>query len=445
MRNKVTAAIKKYNMLNEGDTVLAALSGGADSVCLLHFLLSIKEEYHLSVFAVHVNHMLRGEEAQRDEDFCRELCEKYHVPLYVKKADIRRMARENGESEELCGRNVRYSFFAETAGERNAKIATAHTASDNLETVLYYLCRGTSLNGIKGIPPVRGNIIRPLLFITRQEVEAYCKAENLSFVQDSTNAGDKYVRNKIRHFVVPVLKDINPRVENAVSGLSQDLMEANTYLERQAKRICQNALLSDGTYSCEILLNAPDVILNYALVLLCKAKNFCPDRVKLGLCREILEHSGTVTLSETCSAVSKQGKFRIFNVHPGNPFMEKPLTPGLHFCYDGKEYSFKEIKKEYAESDADVLNVRLLRQPVIIRTRREGDVFTFSKRNVTKPLKKLMNEEKIPAEKRNTLLLAAIGSTVLWLEGVGTSKDGMPDDNAGEKIQITVREEAEHA
>lgn len=445
MRNKVTAAIEKYNMLHEGDTVLAALSGGADSVCLLHFLLSVKEKYNLRLLAAHVNHMLRGEEAQRDEDFCRELCEKYRVPLYVKKADIRRIARENRQSEELCGRTVRYRFFEETAKEKNAKIATAHTASDNLETVLYHICRGTSLGGVKGIPPVRGNIIRPLLFVTRQEVEAYCAAENLSFVQDSTNAGDQYVRNKIRHQVVPVLKAINPRVENAVSGLSQDLLEANAYLEKQARQVCKNALLPDGTYSCASLLEAPDAVLNCALVCLCREKNFYPDRVRLGLCREILRHSGTVTLSEVCRAVSRQGKFRIFNAYPAAPFAEIKLASGLHFCYNGKTYFFDEVKREHAESETCALDVRFLHEPVVIRTRREGDVFTFPKRNITKSLKKLMNEEKIPAEKRNRLLLAAVGSKVLWLEGVGTSKDGMPEKHTEKIIQITVREEAEHA
>ena len=205
MDSKMKEAIAKYNMLQYGDTVIAGVSGGADSMCLLHFLCVLRQEYGLNVIAAHVNHHLRAEESDRDESFVRTWCSTHGVPLSVFQADIYGMAKERGESIELCARQVRYMFFDSLAKQHDGKIATAHTLSDSIETMLFHLARGTGIKGMCGIPPVRGNIIRPLILLTGKQTRDYCKTHGVAYVVDSSNQEDTYTRNRLRHYVVPVL------------------------------------------------------------------------------------------------------------------------------------------------------------------------------------------------------------------------------------------------
>lgn len=179
MISKVLETIRKYELLKEGDRVVAGISGGADSVALLHCLAKGLPQYRLKLVACHVNHRLRGAESDRDEAFVRSLCSQYEIPCHVLSEDVAALAKERGTGIEECGRELRYRFFRETAagyGE-GTKIATAHTLSDQAETVLFRLARGTGLRGLCGIPPMRGAVVRPLLDVTRKEVERYC-AEN---------------------------------------------------------------------------------------------------------------------------------------------------------------------------------------------------------------------------------------------------------------------------
>lgn len=200
MLDKALSAVEKYNMLSPGAAVIAAVSGGADSMAMLLFLMKISERYSLSLTVAHVNHGLRGEEARRDEEYVRSFCEKNSLRFEVLHADVAALAKQSGETCEECGRRVRYEFFESI--DKNAKIATAHTASDNAETMLFNLARGSSLKGLCGIPPVRGNIIRPLIFCTREDIEVFCRENSLDFVTDSTNLTLDYSRNKIRHIAV---------------------------------------------------------------------------------------------------------------------------------------------------------------------------------------------------------------------------------------------------
>ena len=201
-------------MLEDGEPVLVALSGGADSVALLRALQALA----YPVRAFHLNHCLRGAESDRDEAFCRALCAGLGVPLTVERIDVA-AARAAGEGIEAAARRIRYARL--TAAAQGAKIATAHTADDNLETMLFHLVRGTGPKGLAGIPPVRGQVIRPLLGVTRAAVEAYLHALGQDYVTDSTNADDAYTRNRIRHEVVPVLRQINPAVSGAAARLAR--------------------------------------------------------------------------------------------------------------------------------------------------------------------------------------------------------------------------------
>ena len=178
-----------------------------NSTALLSVFVSLKEKYNLSIYAAHINHNIRGDEAKRDENFCKILCEKFNAELFIKSVDVPTLAKTAEKfSEELCGRNVRYAFFEELSQKFCAKIATAHTASDNAETLIFNIARGASLAGLSAIPPKRGNIIRPLIELSRGDIESYCEENNLEYVTDSTNLADDYTRNYIRHNIIPCLK-----------------------------------------------------------------------------------------------------------------------------------------------------------------------------------------------------------------------------------------------
>ena len=336
MTNKAARDCARFGLLETGDSVIAALSGGADSVALLHFLYSIKEQYDLTLYAAHLHHGIRGDEAQRDENFCKILCEKYNIPLFCRHRDIPALARERGISEELCGRQERYAFFEELAETHNAKIALAHTASDNVETLLFNLSRGSSLNGACAIVQKRGNIIRPLLSCTRAEIEAYCDAHHLSFMTDSTNLSDDYTRNKIRHHAVPVLRELNPDLEGAVLRFSRDMSEVGAYLTRQAEKALSDAQ-SDYGYRAESLLGCDIAVLKAAMILLIKKYNIMPTHQRVDLLLEILQNGGAVELDKSHTFVCDRGLLRM-RTAAGESFalaFDKPMR----FSCDGEEYA----------------------------------------------------------------------------------------------------------
>ena len=204
MLNKLLAQLRKYEMLSAGDHVICAVSGGADSVALLFGMYLLREKLGITLSAAHFNHHLRGAESDRDEQFVRQFCDRYEIPLFVGQARV--VAGKKGL--EAAAREARYAYFATLSG----KIATAHTADDNAETVLMHLVRGTGLKGLGGISPVKGNILRPMLTVTRQEVLAFLEEYGLTFVEDSSNQTDDFFRNRLRHGVMPLLKEENPRL-----------------------------------------------------------------------------------------------------------------------------------------------------------------------------------------------------------------------------------------
>ena len=208
---KVKISIEKKDLLKNGDSVLVALSGGADSVFLLNIMLLLKDEFNLSIYAAHINHMLRGKEADYDEEFCRTLCKKNDIKLFTHRADVALIAKETSVSEEVAGRNVRYTFFNEILEKENIqKIATAHNFDDNIETVFMRFIRGTGISGLCGIPYKNNNIIRPILDIKRSEIEDFLSECNADYVTDKTNFEQIYTRNKIRLGIIPEIeKNIN--------------------------------------------------------------------------------------------------------------------------------------------------------------------------------------------------------------------------------------------
>lgn len=434
MNNLVLAAIEKYNMISTGDRVVVALSGGADSVSLLDALCSLKEKYNLTVYAAHLNHNLRGEEAERDENFCKILCKNYEVELFIKSIDIHTLANEQKISEELCGRNERYKFFDELSVRLNAKIATAHSASDNAETLIYNIARGSSVRGLSAIPPKRGRIIRPLIEVSRAQIEEYCKQKGLAFVTDSTNLTDDYTRNRIRHSVMGTLRDINPQLEQSVSQLSESAREVTDYLNKQAQAALDKCKTQFG-FSCKMLLQLDTAVLKHSLVLLCeRTAKLTPEHRHIELMLKILNNGGAVNLSSKFIAVSKQGIFRIISVNDNEEFKPVSVSENFSINYNGKIYSI--TKQNSNKENKNSVSIDSIDKGAVFRTRKEGDKFTYPQRKVTKPLRKVLNEMKIPSEQRDNLLVLAIDNTILWCENIGVSEDGKNDSDKELNIKI---------
>ena len=263
MKDKVLSWMREQRMTAPGDTVICAVSGGADSVCMLHVLLSLRTALGITVEAVHFNHHLRGAESDRDEAFVRALCAKLDVALHIGNGDVRARAAKRHESVEEAARALRYAFFASLPG----LIATAHTQDDNLETVLLNLTRGTGLAGLCGIPPKRESFIRPMLAVSRTEIEAYLEQNGLSHVTDSTNFLPDARRNRLRQSVIPLLKAENPSLCETAFRMCRLLEADEAQLSAQAEVVLQQARLADGV-QCSILAAYPQAVRTRAVKLL---------------------------------------------------------------------------------------------------------------------------------------------------------------------------------
>ena len=227
MLNKVAAFIGQEDLIQPGDTVICGLSGGADSVALTFCLYLLQDKLGFSLEAAHFNHQLRGEESQRDQDFAADFCRQFHIPLHTAQGVV----TPEKKGLEAAAREARYRFFDQLPG----KIATAHTADDNAETVLMHLVRGTGLKGLGGIAPKRGRLIRPMLTVTRQEVEVFLQEYALPHVEDSSNHTDAFLRNRIRHHVMPLLARENPRLAENLSQMAMSLRDDEAFLQSQSQ------------------------------------------------------------------------------------------------------------------------------------------------------------------------------------------------------------------
>ncbi|MBE6737919.1 MAG: tRNA lysidine(34) synthetase TilS [Ruminococcaceae bacterium] len=440
MNNIVYRTLCEKCGLSDKERIIVALSGGADSSALFHVLLKIRNEYgNIEVFAAHVNHNLRGEESQRDEDFVRNLCESKGVQLFVLSEDVAALSQEKGQSVELCAREVRYDFFSELSKKLSAKVATAHTLSDSEETMIYNICRGSSLHGLCSIPYKRDCIIRPLLDVTRQQVEEYCKENNVSFVQDSTNMDeDMCKRNKIRLAVIPNLKNINEGFEKNFYRLRENLLQTDDFMNQQAEDALESARCEFG-FSASMLCFNHTAVIRYALALLIRKAGVEPDFNRITLCEEILKNGGAVEISQNVFAICKQGIFRIANESENFAELEITFGANTEFVFSGKKYTAKILDKN------SIVNKKLasfcigydkIGDDVLIRTRKSGDTFMPLLRGVRKSLRKLQNELKIPSEKRDTSLVVAKGNVVLWAEYIGVSADGLMEGTDTQGVYI---------
>ena len=424
MLRKVEKALNKYEMLKYENKVTVALSGGADSVCLLYLLKELSTKKGIILSAVHINHLLRGEESERDQAFVEELCKREGIPLKTERIEVAALAEQNGQSIELAARNARYKVFSETEG----LVATAHSADDNLETVIYNVTRGTGLKGASGIPPKRDNLIRPLCFCTRQEIEAYLKANGIAFVTDSSNLTDDYTRNFLRHNIVPKLKEINPSVPETVASMCAALREDEEFLNASAKRVYLLVLRQDFLDAKLLKIQPPSIIKRVIALYLEERFSLKTDSLHLENCKEILLSGGKTSMNGNMTAVGTAERFY---------FVPNDAEP----CKAEYTVTLKEVN---LENFSNVNNLFLknavdydkIDGSIVIRERRASDEIRLNGRGCTKSLKKLMNELKIPEELRNRLPVAADNSGVVWLYGIGVAERAAVNKNTKKAIEF---------
>ena len=250
MKNKILGTIKKYNMIENGEKVVLAVSGGPDSICMLDILNDIKNDLSIDlkfeIIVAHVNHMIR-EEAENDERYVKKYCEEKQIEFYSKSIDVKKIANNNKIGLEEAGRKERYNFFDEVLNKTNAqKIAIAHNKNDNVETVLMHILRGSGINGLKGIEAKRGKYIRPIINCERNEIEEYCNEKNLQPKIDKTNFENEYTRNKIRNLLIPYIqKEFNPNIIKTIDRLSDLVTQEENYMDNQVKKIYEEILVDE--------------------------------------------------------------------------------------------------------------------------------------------------------------------------------------------------------
>ena len=447
--------VRQHHMLQKGDTVIVALSGGADSTALFRCLLSLGETLCITLRAAHVNHGLRGADADADANFVRGQCAACGVVLDETKLTPPEHAGE------AWGREQRYLFFAQLARRYGAKVATAHTANDNAGTVLFRLARGSSVRGAAGIPPVRERYIRPLLWAQRAQIEAYLAHCGAAYVTDATNETDLYARNRIRHGVLPALESAHPGAVQNLARFAGEMARLSEYLDAQADALLAQALLPRAAYlppglfpayDAAMLAASPPPVRRTALANL--IARVSPEKTELAAEAErvLCRGSGTVQLCETHVFRVAQGRASIEAPPDAVPWTQtewcSPFLPGVYDAPGGMQLVVQLLNCEKTvNSEKDAGNhLKLcadydrIKQNVCFRTRRSGDRFRPAGRGVTKPLKKWLSEQKLPPAARGMLPVLAAGSEILWAPGFGFAEGLMADEQTKTAVMIKLQQ-----
>ena len=437
---KVKVYVERFHMIEPKDTIVLGISGGADSVCLLKILARWKEAWGISLRAVHVHHQLRGEEADADERFVRELCENEGIPCRVFHEDVQGMAQREKIGLEEAGRIARYRCFATVCEDvGGGKIALAHHQDDLAETMLHHLVRGTGMAGLCSLKPVSGNRIRPLLCLEKEEILVYLEAAGQPWRMDSSNLEDDYTRNRIRHHVLEELKtEVNPRAVRHMAQLSEELEETRAVLAQVAaeKRRQYVRKSEKGMLFAEELKKEPDLIGRQIVHDLLKEisgkqKDFTRIHIeavqelwnrKVGARRDLPYGMQAIRTydgiylerkAEKCETRDSEKNAGIqINVHSEGT--ESFQIGELTLTVSRTARDFGEIpEKKYTKwFDYD-----RIKQTLVIRHRQPGDRICLFDGGGSKKLKDYLIDRKIPAQKRDQLWLLADGSDILWIIG----------------------------
>ena len=450
MQKKVLQYIKDNKMLCSRPRVVVGLSGGADSVCLLLILKEACKEAGATLVAVHVNHGIRGEEANRDEAFCKRLCEENNIVFKAYKFSVPDIAKEQKLSLEEAGRMVRYQSFYEAAGE-NGVVAVAHHQNDQAETVLFNIARGSRLKGAVGMMPVRDRIIRPLLCVTRSEIETYLKENGVEYCTDSTNLGNDYSRNSIRNQVMPLLNEINPKATAHFADFAAGALEAESFLEEYT---CSCFLEKSKNLQDKILLDIKGVH-SYIVGRLIR---MVFERLEVGLKDITKKHvDEIVMLSSKRVGANKHIKSGVWveNTRDGLLFYKKSeagviepieINPPTRISLDDKAYMEFDIiewddnKKITNEVYTKYLDYDKIKFGLQLRGWQQGDIIAINNGH-HKKLKQYFVDEHVSRCKKEEALLLADGSNIVWVVGKRIGADYKITENTKRVLEVRYKGE----
>jgi tRNA(Ile)-lysidine synthase len=465
IRKKIIDFCREKKLLDSGDGVLMGLSGGADSVCLLFMLNSLREEMELTIRAIHINHGIRGEEADRDEAFCKDLCEKLDIPFEALHADIPALAKEEGLGLEEAGRKYRYDMFKERASALGLnKIAVAHHMNDCAETVLFQMIRGSRLNGLSGIRPQNDNIIRPLLCVTREEIEEVLAENGLEYVTDSTNLSSDYTRNYLRNEILPALERLRPNACRHMAETAAYMARVADFMEKRADEIYARAVEEEsGRLKLKVKelkeadpLLSENVIYKSICTLAGRKKDITETFVRM--VSELLEmQSGrSVDIKYGLRArrvydsiiIEKVSAENAVDMAEGNcnnklytEIFEVEKGTALKFIENLGGFPKDNLKKYL---DYDKLHSRfngLREDEVVLRTLEDTDHMTLYPDGRGKKVMEVLKDLKVEADKRKTLPLAAVREEVLMIKGLRTCESYGIDENTTKILSLYILEE----
>ena len=475
MKNKVLNYIRENKMIEAGESVVIGVSGGADSMCLLHIMEEISSQMGLKLAVVHIHHGIRKETADRDAEFVANYCKQRGIACYVKRFDVPALSKEWGMSDEEAGRKVRYDAFSDVLndmldGASKGKIAVAHNADDSAETVLLNLFRGTGIKGMSGILPIRGNVIRPVLCLTRQEIEEYNELHNIVYIHDETNFQTEYTRNKLRLDILPAIKEsINRRASEHINMAGQSLAEIDEYMELECDKLFKQIVMMDTNENGVVITVKTQeyLMLHKAMRILLvkkclytvaeKAKDISRRHMisvqelfeqEVGKCVNLpysmvatKSYDGVIIRKHKMSGEAEKAKSRnevlvsgegVFELEIGNNIISLTVEKGA-YC--------DEIFNEYVCTkwiDCDIMDCNLL-----LRTRRDGDYIIIDDKGSRKKLKDFFIDKKVPREERDHICLLARGNEIIWIVGhrLNASYRVNKDTKNIMKLRVEYREE----
>lgn len=435
MLEQVKALTTEYDMFPRGGKVLCAVSGGADSMCLLHLAWSMAEAGGFQVAAAHYHHGMRGAAADADAAFVETFCKERNIPCVVERGDVYGQAQRLGLGVEETGRQLRYEFLRRAAEELGCnRIATAHNADDNLETLLLHLVRGAGLHGLAGIPPRRGEIVRPLLTTSRLDIEAYLAEHGLTHVEDCTNADESYARNRIRRQVVPVLRQLNPRLTESAAETMGYLRSDNDYLNAQAAAACAHArwaeddLVIEARYIAQLPAAIAPRAARRMLEMMGDGNTDCSAaHLKAIVDLAAGEDPSAVAFLPHGRLVQRVYKDLLFTTQsePLPPFSPTPLNLDGETAPEGTPWRCRCWATTCpAEGEPGVLYLarEAVEGELVLRPRQTGDEIALPRRGGTKTVKKLFIDEKVPRRDRERVPVLADGAGVLAVAGFGADQ-----------------------
>ncbi|MEG0132864.1 MAG: tRNA lysidine(34) synthetase TilS [Clostridium sp.] len=454
MLNKSINTINKYNMIEYGDTIVVGFSGGPDSLALLHILMSIRNEYNLSLHAVHINHMIRGEEALRDENFCKEFCKLNNIDFHLKREDVNSLAKKLKITSEEAGRMVRYQFFNEVLnGNEKGKIALAHNLNDNGETIIMRFLRGSSLLGMSGIRPKRDNIIRPIIECTRKEIENYCEINNLNPVIDSTNLQEIYTRNKIRLNLIPyIIKNFNSNILENLNSNSVIARDEEDFLSGISNETLKSLIISDG-YNREKFNNLHIALRRRVLRVI--IGNVLGDingieSKHIDILIEFISSGESGKVINIKKGLVCSLSYNIFNIYINKQQEKKKLEISIKDIINSEvniedmvlRFSLVDYSDYSKDNSSSIyIDVDSILDRLVIRGRNNGDYIYIQGINGKKKLKDLFIDNKVPREKRDKAVLIAVDSQVISILKFKRSSSYIPTSNSKRILKIQIKGE----